>query len=932
MPAKPDLDKLAGPDGGEEGRRLAKFWLDQINSVKDNSQYKHWIRRGETIVKRYRDERNRTDEEGQRRYNSLWSNVEILKPALYGKTPLPVAERRFKDKDPTGRAAAQILERALRNEIEICGFNEALNQAVSDYLLPGRGTVWVRYEPKIEESVSLPPAPETDMRDEEGELPGRLTPPTDQKTEITEGGRKRPRLMNTEDVARGSETDSDEPDAKDADEDEEIESEEAEEDDDEEKLESTGDRIIRESTPVDFVEWVDFFTFPIRARNWAEVTAVGKRVYLSRDQAKKRFGVTIGKAIPLEKDNRGDRTQNTTLQAADEDKCQVFEIWSKEHETVFWVAIGYDHLCDRKEDPLHLENFFPCPKPLYANPTNNTLIPVPDFIQYQDQAIQIDELTQRIAMLTKSCKMAGVYNAAAKDIQRLFNESVENELIPVDDFAAFAEKGGIEGNWSLMPIQVIKDAINELMMVREKQVEDMDRLTGINDIMRGTSDARETLGGVRLKTNNTGSRLTMRQNEVARFARDTVRIMADIMSQHFSPQSLVEVSGALYEEGLGPDDMPDLSSFNSPPPQLPGHGAGPPRPGALPGGPPTPTAAPPGAPAPAPTPPQGPLPGALPAPQAQPGTNVVPFKPPGLPVPQQPPGAPQMGPGAPQPQPNPQVQAKMAALQRIMAGIKLIRDEALRGFRVDIEVDSTIYADAAQEKQDRTEFLMQITKFMEMAAQLGAQVPPSVPLMGKLLAWGVRGFRIGRDLEMAIEDFTEQATVFAHQAAQNAMNAPNPEMLKAKSDAAKTQAQIQGIQLKNQAESKAADAEVQRQQLQNQSDQAMAQADMQSKQVDLQIKQMEKQIEELRIHVEQIKAQADVQKSHAMVQQSHAAVQQSQAAVQQSHADVQKTQAEAHADVQRSHADVQRSHAEVQKAALTPQQPQAPQSAQGPPR
>ena len=73
-----DLDKTAGPDGGEEGRRLARFWLDQINAVKDNGQHKHWVRRGETIIKRYRDERNRTDEEGQRRYNALWSNV-VLK-------------------------------------------------------------------------------------------------------------------------------------------------------------------------------------------------------------------------------------------------------------------------------------------------------------------------------------------------------------------------------------------------------------------------------------------------------------------------------------------------------------------------------------------------------------------------------------------------------------------------------------------------------------------------------------------------------------------------------------------------------------------------------------------------------------------------------------------------------------------------------------
>lgn len=835
-----DLDELAGPKGGEKGRRLALFWLDQINSVKDNSQMKHWLKRGEAIIKRYRDERNRTDEEGQRRYNALWANVEVLKPALYGRTPLPIAERRFKDRDPSGRAAAQILERALRNEIEICGYTDSLNQAVSDYLLPGRGTVWVRYEPLIEESVSLGPAPETDMRDDEGELPGRMTAPQSQPDTVTAKGRVRPRLLNNEDVSETDDDTADGPNEGGAQGDNDLPALTPEE----EKLEDTGDRIIRESTPVDFIEWTDFFTFPIRARSWVEVTAVGKRVYLSRDQARRRFGSTIGKAIPLEKDTRGDRQQNTTLQSADEDKCVVFEIWSKDDASVYWVAMGYDYLCDRKDDPLNLENFFPCPKPLYSNSTTNTLIPVPDFIQYQDQAIQIDKLTQRIAMLTDACKMTGLYNAAAKDISRMFNESVENELIPVDDWAAFAEKGGVEGNWSLMPVQVIKDVINELTIVKAKQIEEMDRLTGINDIMRGTSDPRETLGGVRLKTNSTGTRLTQRQNEVARFARDTVRIMADIMSQHFSPQSLIEVSGALYEEGLGPEDMPTLSALSGPPQPHP------PQPGQPPqGGPQMPPQGPQGAA------PQQPPQGAQP-----PGSNVVPFRPPGAPAPQ--PGMPaspsQMAPGMGQPPIPPELQAKMDALQRISKAISLLRDEKIRGFRVDIEVDSTIFPDSAQEKQDRTEFIEKVTAFIGQSMQMSAQMPEVVPLLGKLLAFGVRGYRVGRDLEMAIEEFTDAAPAATQKRMQEEAQKPNPLVMKAQADVQKTQAQIQGIAMKTKSEGEASQAEVQRQELQNQGQAAESQSDITQAGIDLQMRQLEMQIEKIRAQVEVVKAHAAI--------------------------------------------------------------------------
>lgn len=869
---KIQLDKLAGFEGGQEGRRLAHHWLEQINSVKDNSEFKRWMKRGETIVKRYRDERNRTDEEGQRRYNALWSNVEILKPALYGRVPLPVAERRFKDKDPAGRNAAQMLERALRNEIEINGYNDAMDQAVSDYLLAGRGTVWVRYEPEIEESVSLPPDPEVDMRDAEGQIGTRDTSPNtdiDEDPQMSDDGRpRRPRLKANDGEPQPEDSEVAEPDD--------------EKSEEEEKLRSTGDRILRESTPVDFVPWVDFFTFPVRARNWAEVTAVCKRVYMSRDQMRRRFGDDVGKHIPLQKDDRGDRTQNTTLQASEQDKGQVYEIWSKDDETVYWVAMGYDYLCDRKDDPLELENFYPCPKPLYANATTNTLIPVPDFIQYQDQAIQIDELTQRISMLAKACKWAGVYNAAAQGIQRLFSESLENELIPVDDWSAFAEKGGVEGNLSILPVKDMINIINELTVVKQKQIEEMDRLTGINDIMRGTSDARETLGGVRLKSNNTGTRLQRRQNEVARFARDTLRIMADIMSQHFSPQSLIEVSGALYEEGLGPDDMPTLTVPVPQPPKPPASGAGavPPAPGgAVP-----PPSAPAGG---APNQPPGPM-GAPPPPS--PGQNVVPFR--GPVPPQAPPGAPPGQPGAPPgpPQPGmaphppmapppvpgpppipPEVKAKIDALQRIAGAIKLLRDESMRGFRVDIEVDSTIYSDQSSDKAERTEFITSVTGFLEQSMMLGQNMPESIPLLAKLLQFSARGQRIGRDLELAIEEFGDQAVIIAKQKMAQAQSQPNPQQQlaqleiakahtqlqvqqsKAQSDQFRSQAEIQSTQMKSQAEQQQSQAEVTSQQAQSQNDALKAQTEQAQAQSDAQMQQMQMQIEHLKLQIEYAK-------------------------------------------------------------------------------
>jgi hypothetical protein len=619
-----------------------------------------------------------------------------------------------------------------------------------------------------------------------------------------------------------------------------------------EKLESTDDEITRESTPIDYIHWEDFFIFPVNARTWSEVVAVGKRVYMTYTQMAERFGRDIAKKIPLQKDERLKFTyENVVLEH--EVKGEVYEIWNKEDRCVYWVAEGYHFLCDRKEDPLNLEHFFPCPRPIIANQTNGTLIPVADYIQYQDQAAQIDDLSQRIAMLTRACKVAGVYDAASRGIRRLLDESVENELIPVDNWAAFAEKGGIGGQVSFLPLKEIIGVLNQLVQMKQMQIEEMDRLTGINDLMRGTNDARETLGGVRLKSNYTGTRLTARQNEVARFARDLIQIMADIMCQHFAPKSLVEASGAMFEEGLGVnvDDIEDqMASLKPPtPPQMP------PQQQQL----------------------MSPHP-AAPAPTPQTvGGNVVPFQPrigglpvsvgprPGMPVPSAPLQAPPVAPGLPaMAPPSPLQIAIQQALGRIDRAIALLRNERLRGFRVDIEVDSTIYGDAAQEKGDRNEFVEVVTKYLQTAMQMSASIPEITPLLGKLLQFGVRGYRVGRDLEASIEEFCDQAVKIAKQRQQAAQNQPNPEMIKAQAqaetakaaatsaqtraqaDVAKSQADIATAKINAQANQQQAASEMQRQQLDNQ-------GEAQNQQMDLAIKSMEMRMREMEVEIEQMR-------------------------------------------------------------------------------
>jgi hypothetical protein len=98
-----------------------------------------------------------------------------------------------------------------------------------------------------------------------------------------------------------------------------------------------------------------------------------------------------------------------------------------------------------------------------------------------------------------------------------------------------------------------------------------------------------------------------------------------------------------------------------------------------------------------------------------------------------------------------QMQEAQAANAQIDQALALLRDDKLRGFRIDIETDSTIQPDEDAEKQRRTEFVTAIGGLIQQAVPLVQQVPELAPLVGETLLFTARGFRAGRQLEDQIE-------------------------------------------------------------------------------------------------------------------------------------------------------------------------------------
>jgi hypothetical protein len=220
----------------------------------------------------------------------------------------------------------------------------------------------------------------------------------------------------------------------------------------------------------------------------------------------------------------------------------VWEIWSKDDNYVCWYAEGCSFVLDQQDDPLELEDFFPCPMPVVATTLTSSFLPRPDYAMAQDLYKELDRINSKLSHLTDAVKAAGVYDKTAGPVKTLLTTGVENALVPVDNWSAFVEKGGMRGVVDWMPIEQFVNAIVQLNQRKQQLQGDLYEVLGISDIMRGASNAGETLGAQQLKVQYGGARLANLQNDVARFVSETMRIRANIIANVFQPQTILKRS------------------------------------------------------------------------------------------------------------------------------------------------------------------------------------------------------------------------------------------------------------------------------------------------------------------------------------------------------------------------------------------------------
>lgn len=297
-----------------------------------------------------------------------------------------------------------------------------------------------------------------------------------------------------------------------------------------------GEELDYECAPVDYVHWKDFGHTV--ARTWEEVTAVWRVVYMTEQQLVERFGEKVAKKVPLDA-KPGDKKNEDENPA---NRGVVYEIWDKPTKKVYWLAKSLSEFIDERDDPLGLDQFFPCPRPLYATITNDSLVPVPDFALYQDQANELDTLAGRINGLVKSLQLKGVYDATQPELGRLFTEANNTQMIPVKNWAAFAEKQGLAGAIDLVEILPIAETLKVAYEAMGQVKSQVYEITGISDIIRGQTDAGETATAQQIKGQYASLRLRSMQGAVSQFAAELLQLKAQVICNKFDPMVVAQLA------------------------------------------------------------------------------------------------------------------------------------------------------------------------------------------------------------------------------------------------------------------------------------------------------------------------------------------------------------------------------------------------------
>ena len=463
---------------------IYNYWIKELDA--EEKAHKEFRNQAKRTVERYRSEKDK-----KAKFNILWSNTRVQHSAVLSSRPKPDVTRRYKDPDQLSRDIAEVTERALAYSVDVYDYDGQANLAADDYLIAGLAQMRIRYKPYFGpgEPPRIPVIAQPDgtyLHEDKEVVP-----------EIDELGQ--PFILG-----------------------------------------EPPEVVVYEEVSCEAVAWDRFRWQP--ANNWENVFWCAIEHYLSKEELEEQFGAEKAEQCPLGYTEDGNKLSETEQDG--KSRAKVYEIFDKRKRKLIFICDGYNQPLGQEDDPLSLEGFYPFPKPMMTNVLSDRCIPTPDYIHYEEQALELDEITSRIRHLVRELKWNGMYDGSFKELADLGGAG-DGDFKPVDGWSErFAgAPPALENAIVVRPLDKLRQVVIDLYNAREQIKQTIYEITGISDIIRGSTKATETLGAQQLKQQNASLGLTQKQNEVARFFRDVYRLKAEVIVEQFQPETLTLMTG-----------------------------------------------------------------------------------------------------------------------------------------------------------------------------------------------------------------------------------------------------------------------------------------------------------------------------------------------------------------------------------------------------
>ncbi len=466
---------------------------------------KSWIDALELSAKEERDWRADADRasklyraarEQPAAFNILHSNVETIVPALYNSTPVPDCRSRYGDRDQIAEQGARLIERALTYDMDGEDFDACGVGFTTHMQVVGRGVARVQWRPLIHKD---PDGNEQVVFDE---APAKLWPWRDFRR---------------------------------------------------------GPGAMWEDVP--WIAYRHYLTRPeVEALAVEGIKATGQGQELTPELAEETLraimaGVQFDASVGSERQEDGDKSAKSATVLK---RAEVWEIWDKDTRTVDFIATSYqDAPLAVLPDPMGFIGFFDTPRPLQAIKDVDSLTPVVPYEVYRQQADELDRTSKRILKLTDQLKFRGFYAPEVSDLGKLDTLS-DGEFAPTQDALAVLSQttGGLDAAIWVVPVDKLITVLQQLVMQREQIKQAIYEITGIADILRGSTNPNETARAQSIKAQWGSLRIQRAQTEVQRYCRDLFRLKAEVICSKFSPKTLAMING----EEVAPEVLQLLKS------------------------------------------------------------------------------------------------------------------------------------------------------------------------------------------------------------------------------------------------------------------------------------------------------------------------------------------------------------------------------------